>query len=120
MEHVLYSSGTVRGCYPRPQYTSTVRTPYNTRGFLGIFPAGFFPRFCTGFGVIPWSRDKCEIPFPHKRVPRKFLYPVHEPAEKCKSRSRTNASRANKKIPFPHIHVPHDSGYIPNPVNTET
>ena len=42
------------------------------RAFLGIFPAEFIPRFCAGFGVIPGSRDECEIPCPHKRVTHKW------------------------------------------------
>ena len=75
-------------------------------------PQDFFPCDCTGFGIIPWSRDIYEIPLPHKLVPPTYLYPVPaptknvypvpaqtSPAEILISRSCTNKSRAKNDIP---------------------
>ena len=106
---------------------SSALSPPNFQGLPRDFSRGI-PRDCTGFGIIPWSREKCEIPYPavpckmqksgilysvsrekweipypvsrgpvkkseipfrHKRVPRKY----------SKARSRTNKSRDNVEVP---------------------
>ena len=57
------------------------------------------PRFCAGFGIIPRSRDECEIPCPLKRVahklypaaaPRKIVTPVPAQARSAGATSHTN------------------------------
>ena len=62
--------------YYRPECTILFRA------FLEIFPAGKIPRDCTGFGIIAWSRAKCEIPYPVFRGPvqnakSRIPYPVY-------------------------------------------
>ena len=67
--------------------------------FSGLSP-GFFPRYCTGFGIIAWSRAKCEIPCPVSREQWEIPYPVsRSPVKKAKSRFSTNKSRDNVEIP---------------------
>lgn len=39
-----------------------------------MLPVAFIPRFWSGFEVIPWSRDKCDIPLPPAQTsPAHFL-----------------------------------------------
>ena len=74
------------------------------KAFHGIFPAVRIPRFCTGFGIIPWSLEKCEIPCPHKQV-----------RDKCEIPCPQNESRAIAQIPFPQ-NKSRDNVDIPNSV----
>ena len=94
---------------------SSALSPPNFQGLPRDFSRGI-PRDCTGFGIIPWSREKCEIPYP--AVPCKMQksgilysvsrekweipYPVSRgPVKKAPSHSRTNASPANTQKPVP-------------------
>ena len=64
------------------------------RGILRIFSRGIYPAILGGIFWI--SRGPVlsvnEISLPHKRVPRKFLYPIPDPVEKGTSHSRTIVS----------------------------
>ena len=68
--------------------------PWFSGAFPGIFSRGIvrdsrLPRMRNPVSRIPWSREKGEIPLPHKRVRRKL----------SKARSRTNKPRDNVEIP---------------------
>ena len=49
----------------------------------------FLPRFRAELGIIPWSRDECEVPHPHKYEGRTSR---SRAPEMCKSRSHSDSS----------------------------
>ena len=63
----------------------------NIQGLPRGFPAEQIPRDCTGIAIIPWSREKCEIPYPVSRGP----------VQNVKSRIPYPVSREKWKIPYP-------------------
>ena len=107
-----YATGD-RGLTPRLTAPRTLKLTWYTKYYnilvlhqgdteQGI-SSGLFPRSWAGFGIIPWSRDKCEVPLPHKPVPRRIdIHPVPaltRPA-KVKMYSETRECIEESEVPL--------------------
>ena len=70
------------------------------------------PRFFVrDFGIVPWSRNKCETPVSTRTRPVKKRIPRSRGTEQCESRSRINTSRGGH-IPYKQCEVPFNPGVI--------